>query len=377
LSRITKPFGKEEFTEIIDSYGLSKIFDIDFSYEIYLLTNEAINSINEQNPNIVKKEINQNGIVLYCAGELYYTTNGHKEAFEKLKNEEIMSNIASVAADKYLSLSMYNHDEGKITNKYLPPASSLEIYLNFMLNIINSYRKNDPKSTLATDLLSKSLSISRCILNLLVDGYETEAFATWRTLHECECTLICLDNYGDNVINSYLKHMQYGLAFNNSIEDKAKQDEIFYSMKDEMKKYDLKSKDIKKYIEYGWLYSIEGIPEDETFKLNFRDGLEKIAGLGSYNQKYELSSEVIHSTPLLIYSKKLFFYYLTLLCLYESIFRLEKVFTSMFSKRVSKEQMAQYIGMRNLYYAQLVSIHRLESEKFKLMQKNRAYSPFK
>lgn len=342
---------------------------MDFSYDVYLLTNEAISALNEQNTSIVKKDINQNAIVLYCAGELFYSTNGNIDSFDKIKTEEIMSNIASVAADKYLSLSMYNHDEGKITNKYLPPVSSLEIYLNFMLNFLNTYKKNDPSSTLITDLLSKSISISRCILSLLVDGYETEAFASWRTLHECECTLILLDKYGENLINSYLKHMQYGLAFNNSIEDKAKQDEIFYSMKEEMKQYNLKSKDIKKYIEYGWMYNIEGTAQDETFKLNFRDGLEKLAGLSKYNQRYELSSEIIHSTPLLIYSKKLFFYYLTLLSLYESFFRLEKVFTSMFAKRVTDSQMTQYLGMRNLYYSQLVSIHKLESEKFKIMQK--------
>jgi hypothetical protein len=238
-----------------------------------------------------------------------------------------------------------------------------------MLNIINSYKKNDPRSTLVTDLLNKSLSISRCILNLLTDGYETEAFASWRTLHECECTLILLDKYGDNLMNNYLKHMQFGLAFNNSIQDKAKQDEIFYSMKEEMKEYGLKSKDIKKYIEYGWMYGIPGTKEDSTFKLNFRDGLEKLAGLESYNQRYELSSEVIHSTPLLIYSRKQFFYYLTLLCLYESFFRLEKVFTSMFVKRVNEETVKQYIGMRNLYYAQLVTIHKREALAFQKIKK--------
>jgi hypothetical protein len=43
------------------------------------------------------------------------------------------------------------------------------------------------------DLLYKSLSISRCILELLVNGFETEAMAAWRTLHECECILKLLD----------------------------------------------------------------------------------------------------------------------------------------------------------------------------------------
>lgn len=368
LNNLSKPFDKETFMRGIAALGLPSFFDVDFCYDLYLLSNEAIEMLHEQNSNIVNKTVNQQIIVLYLAGEILYSIDNNPENYAKLKNEDVMGQIASVVADKYLSLAMFNHDEGKMTNKFLPPCSSLDVYINFMLNIVNSYNKNDPRSTLITDLLNKSLSISRCILNLLVDGYETEAFASWRTLHECECTLILLDKYGDDLMNNYLKHMQFGLAFSNSIDDKEKQNEIFYSMKDEMKQYNLKSKDIKKYIEYGWMYKIPGTAEDPMFKLNFRDGLEKLAGLESYSQRYELSSEVIHSTPLLIYSRKQFFYYLTFLCLYESFFRLEKVFTSLFAKRVSEEQMRQYLGMRNIYYSQLVTIHKRESAEFKKIQ---------
>ena len=301
MNNLSKPFDKETFLKGISAIGLPEFFDADFCYDVYLLANEAIETLNESNIRIVTKDINQHAIVLYCAGEILYSIDNNPDNYAALKNEEVMNQMASVVADKYLSLSMFNHDQGKMTNKFLPPCSSLDVYVNFMLNIVNSYKKNDPRSTLITDLLNKSLSISRCILNLLVDGYETEAFASWRTLHECECTLILLDKYGEDLMNSYLKHMQFGLAFNNSIEDKAKQDQIFYSMKDEMRTHDLKSKDIKKYIEYGWMYAIPETNTDPKFKLNFRDGLEKLAGLESYNQRYELSSEVIHSTPLLIY----------------------------------------------------------------------------
>ena len=233
-----------------------------------------------------------------------------------------------------------------------------------MLNIVKGYKKTDPQSTLISDLLMKSLTISRCILENLLNGYETEAFSSWRTLHECECTLIILDKYGEPLINNYLKHMNFGFAFNDSIKDKEQQDKVFYEMKEEMRAKGLKSKDIRKYIEYGWLYPI--VPEgDETFKLNFRDGLEKLAGLSEYSKRYEISSEIIHSTPLLIYSNKEYFYYMTLLSLYESFFRLEKVFVSLFSKRVNPEQMMRYQDMRKVYYSQLVSIHKRELGVFR------------
>ena len=237
-----------------------------------------------------------------------------------------------------------------------------------MLNIVKNYKKNDPQSSLISDLLMKSLSISRSILEQLLNGYETEAFSSWRTLHECECTLILLDKYGEPLIDKYLRHMNFGFAFNDTIPDKAEQDRIFYEMKEEMRGYGLKSKDIRKYIEYGWLYLIAD-KDDPNFKLNFRDGLEKLAGLEMYAKRYEISSEIIHSTPLLIYSNKEYFYYMTLLSLYESFFRLERVFTSLFSKRVSQAQMDQYQEMRNVYYSQLVVIHKRELGTFRRLQK--------
>ena len=83
----------------------------------------------------------------------------------------------------------------------------------------------------------------------------------------------------------------------------------------------------------------------------------------------EISSEIIHSTPLLIYSNKEYFYYMTLLSLYESFFRLEQVFVSLFSKRVSPEQMKQYEEMRKVYYAQLVVNHKRELQAFRDLQK--------
>ena len=233
-----------------------------------------------------------------------------------------------------------------------------------MLNILQDYQKNDPKSTLLTDLLMKSVSISRCILSLIIEGYETEAFSSWRTLHECESTLMVFEKYGDPVITRYLIHMQYGIVFKKEDLTDEFGNKIFADMKEEMKKYSLKSKDIKKFIEYGWLYAIPGVKDDETFKLNFRDGLQKVAGLSMYSDRYEMSSEIIHSTPMLIYSNKEYFYYITLLSLYESFFRLEKVFVSIFSKRVSEEQMNKYIEMRKVYYAQLVNIHKRETMKF-------------
>ena len=363
---------KEQVANYLKGIQVTVELDPDYIYDVYEMANEFIGIVDQENVQIEVKEINQFELLLYCVGEYYYSIS-HLNAEELARfkaNEEYPSSMASVAADKYLSLSIFNHVEKKLSNRFIPSASSLNIYLNFMLNIVKGYKKNDPQSSLISDLLMKSLTISRCILENLLNGYETEAFSSWRTLHECECTLILLDKYGAPLINKYLRHMNFGLAFNDTIPDKEQQDKIFLEMKEEMRGYGLKSKDIRKYIEYGWLYLIAD-KDDPNFKLNFRDGLEKLAGLEVYSKRYELSSEIIHSTPLLIYSNKEYFYYMTLLSLYESFFRLEKVFVSLFSQRVSEMQMKQYEEMRRVYYSQLVIIHKRELEAFKRFQTNR------
>ena len=356
---------KATFDRVLEILHTPSYVDHVFLYSIYDTCIDIINQFNENDALAGLRNINQVELINYCIGEYLYTFGGTDEKVkqELIELENESGRLSSVVADKFLSLSYFSHNEGAFTNRYLPSVSSLNLYLNFILNIINNYEKNDPVSTLITDLLNKSVSIARCVLNQLVDGYETEAFALWRTLHECECTLVILEKYGEVMIQSYLKHMGYALAYSGVIKDKEEVDKTFVQIKEEMKSHDLKSKDMKKFIEYGWLYAVPGVSQTEL-KLNFRDGLQKLAGLENYNKTYLMSSEIIHSTPLLVYSDKQYFFYTTLLNLYESFFRLEKVFVSLFVTRVNKEQLESYKNMRNVYYSQLIAIHQRESKAY-------------
>ena len=362
---MTEKLQKPIFDKVLDFLLAPEYIDRDFMYSVYDTCIDIINQFNGDDALAGVRNINQVELINYCIGEYVYTLGGRDEKFKQqiiaLENEN--GHISSVVVDKFLSLSYFSHSETKFTNKYLPSVSSLNLYLNFILNIINNYEKNDPVSTLITDLLNKSVSIARCVLNQLVEGYETEGFALWRTLHECECTLVLLEKYGDPMINSYLKHMRYAMAYSGAIKDKETVDKTFEKIKEEMKIHDLKSKDMKKFIEYGWLYAVPEADQKEL-KLNFRDGLQKLAGLEKYNIVYLMSSEIIHSTPLLIYSDKQYFFYTTLLNLYESFFRLEKVFVSLFATRVNKEQFESYKKMRDVYYAQLITIHKRETNYY-------------
>ena len=357
---------KDQFIEIINHFKLRQEVDSDFLYDVYETSVNGIKDLNDTNIFGNINGINQYDLINYCLGEYLYLTapmnNEERKGF--VSKDENIHYCASVVADKYLSLAMFNYQERKMMNKYLPPVSTLNLYLNFILNILNKYEQNEPKRTLIRDLLARSTSIARCILSLLVDGYVTEAYATWRTLHECECTLVLLEKYQEPLISSYLKHMKYAIAYKNGLKTKEETDKVFVEIKEGMATHDLKSKDMKKYIEYGWLYAIKEFNDDASYKLNFKDGLERISGVSGYGDAYNLSSEIVHATPMLIYPDKDYFYYATLLSLYEAFFRLESSFVNLFFAHISKENAEAYLRMRKLYYSHLVNIYKREKEIF-------------
>ena len=355
---------KDVFVKGTKQLTLPDFVSVDFLYDVYVGAIDGIKDLVDNNVLNTLNSINHYELINYIIGEYIYifsplTAEQRNEYHTK---EEMYTQIASVAADKYLTLSLYNYSESKFTNKFFPTISSLNLYLNFMLNILNQFDRNEPSVTLIRDLLIKSVSLSRCILSLLVGGFQSEAFALWRTLHECECTLIILNKYGKEAIPAYLRHMNYGIVFRQGEEPNPENDKIFLEIKAGMKEHGLKSKDMKKYIEYGWLYSIKDFEQYNI--LNFRDGVEKLAGLSMYSKQYSTSSELIHSTPILIYSNKPYFHSVTLIVLYESFFRLEKVFTDELTPKVSKEEALRYTSMRNIYYSQLLAIHKRELTNF-------------
>lgn len=363
---------KEEVIHVLKQAQFNYQEYFDFIFDAYHIAVEMINQL--QKVGIVPETsyINHVELIYYILGEFTYSTNAllKSKIEEMIKDEEFLNTIATTSADKFISLGVFRYSEERMSNRYIPTTSSLDVYLNFILRILNNHKKNKPEETLISDLLVKSTSLARCILNLCTYGYEAEAFSSWRTLHECECTLLILTKYGEPAIKSYIKHMNYGIVFRHGAGSKEKTDKVFEEIKAGMREHDLKSKDMKKYIEYGWLYSIDDFNNSSEYKLNFRDGMEPLAGLQHYKDNYTQSSELIHCTPLLIYSNKQYFHYLCLLSLYESFFRIEKVFSTFIDEYIPLEAQDRYKDMKKVYFSQLVSIHKIESAKFEKIVTN-------
>lgn len=357
---------KNAFVQLLKSWNVPDYFDVDFLYETYLYSLEGVSNIAGQSAFIAGLGLDSVQVILYIINEhgFYLTTHPDKTQEELVKDEEYQSFLASVSLDKYFTNEHLAYRMGSLTNRFAPNMSTIDLYLNFILGMLSRYKQGDPAQTLIVDIMNKGFQVCKCVASLLEGGYETEAFSTWRTLHENECILHILVKHGAPTMKEYLKHIRYGVAFRGGLKTKEETDEVFAEIKGTMKEIGLKSKDMKRFIEYGWLLGVKDVMKEEGFKFNFRDGVQRVAGLRNYSKVYEMSSEVAHSSPILIYSRKNYFYSIALLNLYESFFRLEKIFTSLYMSTVSEEERSRYVRMRQLYYWEIISAYEIEKRRF-------------
>ena len=362
----TNVMTKEQFVELLKNLNSPENLRFDFLYECYSDSISGAKDLKEVNGAIASMPINSVQLILYLVNEhsFYLMMHPEKKEADLIADEKYEGLIISVSLDKYFTNEHLAFNNGRFASRFLPEISTISLYLNFIQGMLSRYKRGDPKETLVVDIIAKAFSMSECMVDLLTSGFETEAFSTWRTLHENECILAVIVKYGQPVIDRYIKHLTYALAFRNGLGSKEKTDQVFVEIKDAMHKLDLKSKDMKRFIEYGWLTGAKDYATTEGFKFNFRDGVERMAGLTNYSKVYEMSSEIAHSSPLLIYSRKNYFYLISILNLYESFFRLEKIFSSIYLSTVPEAEQKQYVSMRQLYFGELLAVYDFEKKRF-------------
>ena len=356
---------KHDFELVVKSSNVSFDNDFDFLYEVY---NTVIDGIYEVMEAFQRKynPVNHYIVIMYILNEyLFEIGMTNKEDVARVKESDDFFNLlSSICADKYLTNEQLNYRSQSFINKFNPPVSTLDLYLNFILQFLGNNATKDRYNNLVRDMLVKAFQMSKCILSLIIDGFETEGYSTWRTLHENECILITLINNGKECFDEYFKHIRYAFAYRGEIPSKEETDKVFADIKNEMKEHGLKSKDMKKFIEYGYLYKVKNLDQLENFKLNFRDGVENAAGLKEYSKTYEYASEIAHSSPLLLYSKKTYYFGQTIINLYESFFRLEQIFSMYYKSTVPDELFRKYEDLKKLYLTQLHSIYRIYKRNF-------------
>lgn len=337
-------------------YSNLSIKDKPYEEILYVIFNKIHDHLIARSNNDPRLIYDVDTIFQYFIEEFLFMTASRSEEriLELLNDEKFVNQYVSIVSDKYYINELNPYHPISLINNESPILSTLELINNFILNRVEFLKNNLIKKDVLLDMFSKVFYMFKSISYLLSNGFETEAFSTWRTIHELEC-VIKIINDNRYVIPTYLRHIVYNSAFRDMFDDKEEQQKAIDELKMHMKAKNLKSKDMKKYIEYGWLYSIKSVEESTDFKLNFRAGLEKVAGLSMYSDDYEMSSEVAHSSPLLIYSNKKFFKSLTVVRIYESFLRLENIFYENL-KLIQDPNLKIYENMRNSYIPSAIQI---------------------
>ena len=268
-------------------------------------------------------------IISYSIYEWAYVSYGKndEERNDLLDNKALLNSISTLVSEKFLLINLRPQAFQSHVSSFSPVSSTAEAILSKMDLINSKVCKHDPTKTLIPDLFDRIIKEAIGIVKMLNLGLANDAYGSWRTLHEAECIIKLLIEGGDDLQRVYLKHIVYNNAFREAIEDKDATDQIFIQMKAEMKDKGLKSKDMKKYIEYGWLYSSNSFDSTKpAFKLNFRDGVQKAAKLSKYSVWYEAASELSHSSPVFFYSREEYFIELATIGLYDVLERIEDMF---------------------------------------------------
>ncbi len=367
MERQYKPLDRQQFSHLLSVIGFAEKLDHDYFFARYLEVLEVYDMIADQYPSYALQNLDNVRLMLYMINDYFYRIDGVAQVEETINNEAFIALLVNSVVDKYAADVHFKYDPKRLMSQFYPPISTMNVFTNFILKKLELFKKQEPSKTLVIDMLNKAFGLVKAITTLLVNGFETEAFTTWRTMHELEATLIVLTKYGQNVINGYLEHMHYADAFNKVLPPE-ECDRVFVDIKSEMKAMALKSKDTKRFIEYGWLRYVPDI-DKISLKLNFRDGMETIAELQDYNKMYQMASEVNHSSPLLIYSRRDYFALVTILNVYDSFFRLEKVFRIAYFSLLSDQEKHHYDQVRSLYYYEMKRIQQKEVARYKKMLK--------
>ncbi len=336
-----------DFLNILHHFGLKERSDFEVIYDLYVETVKTLNMHHELFVQLPFVPLDHVRLILFLINDYTYRFKGFsKEDIKSALREEVTSaKFINAVIDKYGGESYFKYDEGSFLNPFSTEISTINVYINFILLKIQQLNINEGHEKLYSELLRSAFSMCRTISELLVHGFEREALSAWRSLHELEATLILLED--GTLMADYQKHIIYNASFNGLL-PKEETDANFLQLKAELKEKGLKSKDMRRYIEYGWITNHPNF-NLSTHKYNFRDGVEALAGLEEYRETYQVASEVSHSSPVMLFTRRSYFLKLALINLYKSFILIENLFANLYISKIDELLKDLYNSIRKLY----------------------------
>ena len=253
------------------------------------------------------------GYVFYY--HLFQTSHLPAEVVKKIEADEKYRAMLVHDVAVYIVINEHlNVEKISNTSACSPEIAAYNMACSYSLFILGSFKGEDVRMNGIGNLFRKSMVTTKGVIGLLAAGNSCDAVILWRHLHELECVLIVLCTKGEDLFFRYIKHMEYF-----DMEGNPRAEELQRRLAEECKAFGVKERNA--FINYGWLEYVDGFREGfgKEYRLNFKDGLQKIAGQTARHAAYASASKILHPSAWVVAIRDDKFYKFTMFELYRSL----------------------------------------------------------
>ena len=246
---------------------------------------------------------------------LFHTSHLPEELTKKLESDEKYREMLVRDVAVYIVINEHlNVEKISNTSEYSPEIAAYNMACSYSLYILGSFKGTDRRMNGINNLFKKAMVTIKSVIHLLAAGNGCDAVILWRHLHELECVLIVLCTKGEDLFFRYIKHMEYF-----DMEGNPRAEELQQRLSEECKAFGVKERNA--FINYGWLEYVDGFREGfgKEYRLNFKDGLQKIAGLSARHAAYASASKILHPSAWVVTIRDDKFYKFTVFELFRSL----------------------------------------------------------
>ena len=247
--------------------------------------------------------------------QLFHTSHLPAEMIKKAEADENYRTMLVRDVAVYIVINEHlNVEKISNTSEYSPEIAAYNMACSYSLYVLGSFKGEDRRMNGINNLFKKSMVTIKSVINLLAAGNSCDAVILWRHLHELECVLIVLCTKGEGLFFQYIKHMEYF-----DMEGNPRAEELQQRLSEECKAFGVKERNA--FVNYGWLEYVDGFREGfgKEYRLNFKDGLQKIAGQSARHAAYASASKILHPSAWVVTIRDDKFYKFTVFELFRSL----------------------------------------------------------
>lgn len=211
-------------------------------------------------------------------------TAAKAEADERYRAALVRDVAVYIVINEHLNVEKLSN-----TSEYSPEIAAFNMACSYSLYLLGAFRGEDARMNGINNLFKKALVTIKSVVHLLAAGNSCDAVILWRHLHELECVLSVLCRGDDELFFRYVRHMEYL-----NMEGNPRAEELEKRLHEESKAYGVKERNA--FVNYGWLVYVPGFREGfgKEYRLNFKDGLQKMAGQSARHAAYASASKILH-----------------------------------------------------------------------------------